>query len=136
MAAPRRASRLLRLALASAGSLMTLQMAFVMAPARGAAAEAGALGLAAPTFLGASSAVAGEPLSVGDHWYWNLGGETASIIPLALLALLVLLVLVPVARDWLSYQLEPPEVPGLGAGSLLVSTDRIPSGIFVQSVVL
>ncbi|CAK0813913.1 unnamed protein product, partial [Prorocentrum cordatum] len=44
-----------------------------------------ALGLAAPTFMGATAAVAGEPPSVGDHWYWDLGvgslhGETASII--------------------------------------------------------
>merc|ERR1719384_1434769 len=34
---------------------------------------------------GAAPALAGEPPSVGDHWYWTLGfgslhGETASII--------------------------------------------------------
>ncbi|CAE8617084.1 unnamed protein product, partial [Polarella glacialis] len=45
--------------------------------------------LAAATIAGAmvpvAPALAGEPPSVGEHWYWNLGigqlhGETASII--------------------------------------------------------
>mmetsp|Transcript_34221 Transcript_34221/g.67370 ORF Transcript_34221/g.67370 Transcript_34221/m.67370 type:complete len:120 (+) Transcript_34221:61-420(+) len=38
-----------------------------------------------PMFAEVPPAAAGEPPSVGDHWYWNLGfgslhGETASII--------------------------------------------------------
>ncbi|CAK0876873.1 unnamed protein product [Prorocentrum cordatum] len=88
MAAPRRTSCLLSAALLSAGLLLALQgsTAFVPAAARGGpSAEAVALGLTAPALLGASAAVAGEPPSVGDHWYWDLGfgslhGETASII--------------------------------------------------------
>mmetsp|Transcript_39793 Transcript_39793/g.105528 ORF Transcript_39793/g.105528 Transcript_39793/m.105528 type:complete len:112 (-) Transcript_39793:174-509(-) len=96
MAAARRASCLLSAALLSAGFLLALQssMAFVPAPARSTGAEAVALGLAAPTFMGATAAVAGEPPSVGDHWYWDLGfgslhGETASIILLVFFLYLV-----------------------------------------------
>merc|ERR1740129_182837 len=65
-------------------------------PARSPAAgslQAAAAGLLAPS-LAAAPAMAGEPPSVGEHWYWNLGigslhGETASIILLVFFLLVV-----------------------------------------------
>merc|ERR1719410_710441 len=50
-----------------------------------ASSQAASAALLAPMFAGEMPAVAGEPPSVGEHWYWNLGfgslhGETASII--------------------------------------------------------
>jgi len=74
--------------------------AFVPAPtpARGAqigaAPTAALLGFLAPTVAGVLPAAAGEPPSVGEHWYWDLGfgslhGETASIILLVFFLLVV-----------------------------------------------
>eukprot|EP00931_Biecheleriopsis_adriatica_P003724 TRINITY_DN105499_c0_g1_i1.p2 TRINITY_DN105499_c0_g1~~TRINITY_DN105499_c0_g1_i1.p2 ORF type:complete len:123 (+),score=27.33 TRINITY_DN105499_c0_g1_i1:46-369(+) len=62
---------------------------------RGAGAAAG--GIAAAT-AATAPALAGEPPSVGEHWYWDLGigslhGETASIILLVFGLLVVFSVL-------------------------------------------
>lgn len=61
-------------------------VSFLQPPAK-QTLQASAATLMAQTALvaGPAPALAGEPPSVGDHWYWNLGfgslhGETASII--------------------------------------------------------
>mmetsp|Transcript_25239 Transcript_25239/g.69402 ORF Transcript_25239/g.69402 Transcript_25239/m.69402 type:complete len:113 (-) Transcript_25239:79-417(-) len=51
-------------------------------------------GLLVPVVAGVSPASAGEPPSVGEHWYWDLGfgslhGETASIILLVFFLLVI-----------------------------------------------
>eukprot|EP00448_Togula_jolla_P004686 CAMPEP_0170597102 /NCGR_PEP_ID=MMETSP0224-20130122/15521_1 /TAXON_ID=285029 /ORGANISM="Togula jolla, Strain CCCM 725" /LENGTH=109 /DNA_ID=CAMNT_0010921537 /DNA_START=60 /DNA_END=389 /DNA_ORIENTATION=- len=58
-------------------------------------AVATAAGVAAPAVLGVMPALAGEPPSVGEHWYWDIGfgtlhGETASIIFLVFFLLVLL----------------------------------------------
>merc|ERR1711972_1091958 len=85
-------------ALALVAALLTLGTTFLpgapgasSAPAR--QAQAAATGLLSAALLAEPPAIAGEPPSVGEHWYWNLGigslhGETASII-LLVFALLV-----------------------------------------------
>merc|ERR1712007_353027 len=50
-----------------------------------ASSQIASAALLAPVIVGEAPAVAGEPPSVGEHWYWDLGigslhGETASII--------------------------------------------------------
>ena len=92
--ASRSASRSLSAVLACAALLATVWVgatSFVSQPATNvrvgaAAAVAGAM---APLPV-----LAGDPPSVGDHWYWDLGfgslhGETASIILLVFFLLLV-----------------------------------------------
>eukprot|EP00929_Paragymnodinium_shiwhaense_P060524 TRINITY_DN3021_c0_g1_i2.p2 TRINITY_DN3021_c0_g1~~TRINITY_DN3021_c0_g1_i2.p2 ORF type:complete len:113 (+),score=34.02 TRINITY_DN3021_c0_g1_i2:74-412(+) len=61
-------------------------------------AAAIAAGVAAPAVVGSLPAFAGEPPSVGEHWYWDLGfgslhGETASIIFLVFFLLVIISVL-------------------------------------------
>eukprot|EP00929_Paragymnodinium_shiwhaense_P117848 TRINITY_DN8920_c0_g1_i1.p1 TRINITY_DN8920_c0_g1~~TRINITY_DN8920_c0_g1_i1.p1 ORF type:complete len:112 (+),score=30.52 TRINITY_DN8920_c0_g1_i1:82-417(+) len=98
----RRSGALLPLAIGAALLVLFASQTFVQMPAgekqnnlRGVAATAGAIavpaGMTAPAF-------AGEPPSVGEHWYWDLGfgslhGETASIIFLVFFLLLVISVL-------------------------------------------
>mmetsp|Transcript_64117 Transcript_64117/g.128717 ORF Transcript_64117/g.128717 Transcript_64117/m.128717 type:complete len:113 (-) Transcript_64117:185-523(-) len=85
----RPASRVLVTAVLAAAFVVLFRAssdAFVPAPpsARPTAAVGVASGIFAAS-LAAPPAFAGEPPSVGDHWYWDLGigslhGETASII--------------------------------------------------------
>merc|ERR1719464_906145 len=86
--APRRSSRVLTAAFLGIAVLLLASSlradAFVPTPAlrRAAAPAALAAGILAPS-LAVAPAMAGEPPSVGEHWYWNLGfgslhGETAS----------------------------------------------------------
>eukprot|EP00448_Togula_jolla_P003867 CAMPEP_0170596276 /NCGR_PEP_ID=MMETSP0224-20130122/15022_1 /TAXON_ID=285029 /ORGANISM="Togula jolla, Strain CCCM 725" /LENGTH=106 /DNA_ID=CAMNT_0010920539 /DNA_START=59 /DNA_END=379 /DNA_ORIENTATION=- len=92
--ASRRTSALTVAVLGSALLLGTWLFApgFVSQPQRLAVATAGA---AAPAVLGVLPALAGEPPSVGEHWYWDIGfgtlhGETASIIFLVFFLLVLL----------------------------------------------
>eukprot|EP00401_Gymnodinium_catenatum_P010965 CAMPEP_0117500008 /NCGR_PEP_ID=MMETSP0784-20121206/22546_1 /TAXON_ID=39447 /ORGANISM="" /LENGTH=110 /DNA_ID=CAMNT_0005295187 /DNA_START=95 /DNA_END=427 /DNA_ORIENTATION=+ len=94
-AARRRSSVLLAAALlvAAAGLMSSVTFLQPSSP-RGAPSAAAAVG-AAPVLSAALPAVAGEPPSVGEHWYWDLGigslhGETASIILLVFFILVVL----------------------------------------------
>eukprot|EP00929_Paragymnodinium_shiwhaense_P060525 TRINITY_DN3021_c0_g2_i1.p2 TRINITY_DN3021_c0_g2~~TRINITY_DN3021_c0_g2_i1.p2 ORF type:complete len:114 (+),score=32.61 TRINITY_DN3021_c0_g2_i1:86-427(+) len=99
----RSASVLLPLTIGAVLLFALSSQSFVQPPAgesqgnlRAVAATAG--GLAVPASLAAAPAFAGEPPSVGEHWYWDLGfgslhGETASIIFLVFFLLVVLSVL-------------------------------------------
>eukprot|EP00441_Pelagodinium_beii_P047263 CAMPEP_0197619948 /NCGR_PEP_ID=MMETSP1338-20131121/887_1 /TAXON_ID=43686 ORGANISM="Pelagodinium beii, Strain RCC1491" /NCGR_SAMPLE_ID=MMETSP1338 /ASSEMBLY_ACC=CAM_ASM_000754 /LENGTH=100 /DNA_ID=CAMNT_0043189007 /DNA_START=50 /DNA_END=352 /DNA_ORIENTATION=+ len=75
-------SRSSLLATMMAGALMLLAPTAFLVPLRAASvASAAAVAALAPV----APALAGEPPSVGAHWYWDLGigslhGETASII--------------------------------------------------------
>merc|ERR1712061_430923 len=84
-----------------AAAFLTLGTAFLpgvpgasSATARPLQLQAAAGGLLSAALLAEPPALAGEPPSVGEHWYWNLGigslhGETASIILLVFCILLV-----------------------------------------------
>eukprot|EP00414_Alexandrium_minutum_P005602 CAMPEP_0113821004 /NCGR_PEP_ID=MMETSP0328-20130328/1521_1 /TAXON_ID=39455 /ORGANISM="Alexandrium minutum" /LENGTH=111 /DNA_ID=CAMNT_0000788935 /DNA_START=106 /DNA_END=441 /DNA_ORIENTATION=- /assembly_acc=CAM_ASM_000350 len=68
--------------------------AFVPSSGRPAAALGVSSGFLAASLAAAPPAFAGEPPSVGDHWYWDLGfgslhGETASIILMVFFLLVV-----------------------------------------------
>merc|ERR1712129_553891 len=96
--APRRSSSVVASLVAIVASVLVLTTqtgagAFLPVPqvarpsfdAAPASSQVASIALLAPMFVGEAPAVAGEPPSVGDHWYWNLGigslhGETASII--------------------------------------------------------
>mmetsp|Transcript_20797 Transcript_20797/g.67447 ORF Transcript_20797/g.67447 Transcript_20797/m.67447 type:complete len:103 (+) Transcript_20797:93-401(+) len=77
--------------LAAVAVLVCCGTSFVSAPTpRGIAAAATAAGV----LVAAPPAFAGEPPSVGEHWYWDVGigslhGETASIILLVFFLLVV-----------------------------------------------
>mmetsp|Transcript_79330 Transcript_79330/g.224369 ORF Transcript_79330/g.224369 Transcript_79330/m.224369 type:complete len:114 (-) Transcript_79330:115-456(-) len=95
-----RATAVFVLAAALLVSAWVASSAFVPQPAPRAAVR-GPAGVSAGLLASAAAAapaLAGEPPSVGEHWYWDLGfgslhGETASIILLVFFLLLVLSIL-------------------------------------------
>ncbi|CAE8630642.1 unnamed protein product [Polarella glacialis] len=77
-------AQLLSLALLAALAFLAVSPAF-LAPKPSAEARVAAVAAGMMAAAPAMPALAGEPPSVGEHWYWNLGigqlhGETASII--------------------------------------------------------
>ncbi|CAE8635409.1 unnamed protein product [Polarella glacialis] len=87
-------SRLLSLAMMATAAMLCWAPAFLPQPGQAQGRAAALMAAGAMAAAPALPAFAGEPPSVGEHWYWNLGvgqlhGETASIIFLVFFLLVV-----------------------------------------------